>query len=63
MIPVKLRDKVNMIVGKEYDFIYLEHEGKKYICIDCGPIGTDEEVKKAIQLLRAKGFKISDIDD
>lgn len=44
MIPVKLREKVKMQIGKEYDFALREEEGRWYIMIDCGPTSDYDEL-------------------
>lgn len=57
MIPVKLREQMNLETGREYHFSVMEKDGRQYICIDCGAV-TDP-VAEAIKLLEQKGMKIS----
>lgn len=57
MIPIKLREEMNMIAGKEYHFFTAIENGRKFICIDCGPeIGTTLE--QAMKIIQANGMKV-----
>jgi bifunctional DNA-binding transcriptional regulator/antitoxin component of YhaV-PrlF toxin-antitoxin module len=58
MIPIKLREQMQMIPGKEYTFSTLEKEGRKYICIDCGEAVSSKELENAIQLLEKSGLTV-----
>lgn len=42
-------------VGQVYSFATCEHEGRKYICIDCG---ADTTLQDAMQIVEANGMKI-----
>jgi hypothetical protein len=50
---------MGLVSGKEYYFSTLEKDGRKYICIDCGPAVGDEDLAKAIELVKQSGLKIS----
>lgn len=58
MIPVKLRDKMGLVTGQEYDFITLEKDGRSYICIDCGPAQRVRDIEEAIRIIKANGMKV-----
>lgn len=53
MIPVKLREQMNLTPGQVYYFSTMEENGRKYICIDCGPAVTNEELEEAMRIIRA----------
>lgn len=57
IIPIKLREKMGLKIGAEYDFFLHEDKetGKRYICIEC-PSVTDEELEKARQLVQKYGM-------
>lgn len=57
MIPVKLREQMNLEVGREYTFSTMEKDGRRYICIDCGK--AINPVDEAIKLLKENGLKVS----
>ena len=57
MIPVKLREQMNLEVGREYTFSTMEKDGRRYICIDCGR--AINPVDEAIKLLEENGLKVS----
>lgn len=63
MIPVKLREQMNLNPGQVYYFSTLEANGRKYICIDCGPAISNEELDKAMQIVQASGLKVVQSDD
>lgn len=56
MIPIKLREQLNLIIGKEYTFFLHEENGKKYICIECGNAVSNEELERARQLVQKYGM-------
>lgn len=58
MIPVKLREQMNLLPGQVYHFSTLENGGRKYICIDCGPAISNEELDRAMQIVQASGLKV-----
>lgn len=59
MIPIRLREEMHMVVGREYYFSTHEHEGRKYICVDCGPVDAPQiTLEDAIQLVQKNGLKI-----
>lgn len=62
MIPIRLREEMQMETGKEYHFFIHELNGRKYICIDCGspPKTTLEE---AMQIVQENGLMIVQKDD
>jgi len=34
-IPIRLREETGIEIGEIYPYSILEHEGKKYLCIEC----------------------------
>lgn len=56
MIPVKLREMMNLQVGQEYEFSTLVKDGRKYICIDCGTSAMS--VEEAVRTLKAAGLTV-----
>ena len=58
VIPVKLREEMKMENGDEYEFFIHEHNGRKFLCIECFRI--EDEIEKAKRILREAG--IADID-
>ena len=63
MIPVRLREQMGMVSGQEYYFSTCEDEGRKYICIDCGPSSDAQSLEQAIQILQKNGMTIVKSDD
>ena len=59
MIPVKLREQLGLVSGREYYFSVMEKDGRRYLCIDCG----SDELTEAMQLVQSKGMKIVKNDD
>lgn len=57
LIPVKLREQMNLKAGQIYHFFIHEENGRKYICIDCGA-SANRDIEQAIKLLQANGMKI-----
>lgn len=60
MIPVRLRDQLGLITGKEYSFEVRQIDGRNYICIDCG---LNTELKEAMKLVQNAGLKVVKTDD
>lgn len=58
MIPIKLREEMNMIPGREYHFFTTIENGRKFICIDCGPEIADTTLEQAMKIVQASGMKI-----
>lgn len=58
MIPVELRKQMNMEPSKEYRFFTLAQDGRKFICIDCGPEITNEALEQAMKIIQESGMKI-----
>lgn len=56
MIPVRIREQVGLVSGKEYYFSIKEENGRRYVCIDCGSV--DSELEKAMQIVQENGFKV-----
>lgn len=48
---------MGLVSGREYNFLTLEENGRKYICIDCG---TDTALEDAIRLIEEKGLKVTE---
>lgn len=63
MIPIELRKQMNMVPSKEYSFYTCVDDGRKFICIDCGPEIDDAALKQAIQIIQESGMKIVQNDD
>lgn len=60
MIPVKLRDQMGLVTGREYYFSTMEKDGRRYILIDCG---SCDELAEAMRIVQASGLKIVQNDD
>ena len=60
MIPIRLREQMNMQIGHEYNFYTLETNGRKFICIDCGASVTDKDLERAKQILVERGIFLSE---
>ena len=62
MIPVKLREDLNLRDGLEYTFFTHSENGEEYICIKCprqiAP-ASESQIKNAIALLEKLGYTIS----
>lgn len=59
MIPVKLRDQMGLIPGREYYFSTMEKDGRRYICIDCGTVESAiANLEEAMRIIEASGLKI-----
>jgi len=56
VIPSRLRQELGIIENKEYDFYTLEHEGKRYLCIECGELA--DELAQAMEIAQKYGMKI-----
>lgn len=63
MIPIKLRDQMGLIPGREYYFSTMEKNGRRYICIDCGTVESPTSLEEAMQIVQASGMKIVQSDD
>lgn len=60
MIPVRLRDQLGLVPGREYLFEVRQMDGRNYICIDCG---LNTELEEAMKLIQKAGLKIIPNDD
>ena len=58
MIPIRLRESLGMVTGREYPFSVMEKDGRRYVCIDCGPVDTTD-LEAAIKLIEDSGLKVS----
>lgn len=58
MIPIKLREQLNLTVGKEYQFMIKEINGRNYICIDCG--SALSSLDEAMRVVKEAGYNISE---
>lgn len=60
MIPIRLREEMQMVPGIEYTFATHEEGGRRYICIDCGPALQlpKPSLEEAIKLVQENGLKI-----
>lgn len=57
MIPVRLRDQMGLITGKEYYFTTMEKDGRRFICIDCGSV-ENTSLEEAMKIIQANGLKV-----
>lgn len=48
---------MGLITGKEYYFTTMEKDGRRYICIDCGPVDTTS-LEEAMKIIQANGLKV-----
>lgn len=48
---------MGLITGKEYYFSTLEKDGRRFICIDCGPI-ENTSLEEAMKIVQANGLKV-----
>ena len=60
MIPVRLREQLGLITGREYSFEVRQIDGRNYICIDCG---LNTELEEAMKLVQNAGLKVVKTDD
>ena len=60
MIPIRLRDQLGLVVGREYTFEIRQINGRNYICIDCG---LNTELEEAMKLVQNAGLKVVKTDD
>lgn len=60
MIPVRLRDQLGLIPGREYTFEVRTFNDRNYICIDCG---LNTELEEAMKLVKRAGLKVVQNDD
>ncbi len=60
MIPVRLRDQLGLVTGREYQFMIRQIDGRNYICIDCG---LNTELEEALELVRKAGMKVVQNND
>lgn len=58
MIPVKLREQMGLVTGREYSFCTMEKDGRRYICIDCGSITDGVNLEEAMRVIQANGLKV-----
>lgn len=58
MIPIKLREQMGMVAGREYYFFTKVENGRKLICIDCGPEIPNDALEQAMKIVQASGMKI-----
>ncbi len=55
---------MGLVLGKEYYFSTIEKDGRKYICIDCGPAGpAPASLEEAMQIIQANGLKVVQNDE
>lgn len=54
VVPVQLRDKLDLRPGDEIVFYLHEHEGKTYLCVECPRV--ENEIEKAQRILREAGL-------
>ena len=54
VVPVQLREKLDLRQGDEIAFFLHEHEGKTFLCIECPRV--EDEITKAKRVLREAGL-------
>ena len=54
VVPVQLREKLDLRPGDEISFFLHEHEGKTFLCIECPRV--EDEITKAKRVLREAGL-------
>ena len=58
VIPIRLREQLNLSPGDNLTFfIYSEHN-KTYLCVECPK--TNDELQQAIKIIEKNGLKILD---
>lgn len=57
MIPIKLREQLNLIPGREYYFEVRHMDGRNYICIDCG---ETDALQKAVEFVKLSGLEVNE---
>ena len=60
MIPIKLREQMGLVTGREYYFSTLEKDGRRFICIDCGAVDSPVSLEQALQIIKKNGLKIAE---
>lgn len=56
VLPKKLREEMNLVIGDAYDFFVHEQDNRRYLCIECPQ--KPDEVALALEVLKKNGFKI-----
>lgn len=56
VIPIKLRERLNLKIGEVLPFLIHEEHNKVYLCIECK--NTKTELDEAIAILRKSGYQI-----
>ena len=54
VIPVKLREELNLQDGEVLPFWIHEQDGKRFLCIECPT--EESEVERALRVLREHGI-------
>lgn len=54
VVPVQLREKLDLRPGDEIAFFLHEYEGKTFLCIECPRV--EDEITKAKRVLREAGL-------
>ena len=57
MIPIRLREILNMVPGREYELTIMDKDGRQYVCIDCGPIDSTA-LAAAIKTVESAGLRV-----
>lgn len=56
VIPIRLREQLNLVIGETYSFYTHEMNGKTYLCIECPE--KESELAKAMKIVQDNGMKI-----
>lgn len=60
VIPIRLREELNLVIGDTYEFFLHDENGKRYLCIECPK--TETELEKAKRIIQENGLKIVEND-
>lgn len=65
MIPIRLREELELLPGEEYQFFTHEENNRKYLCVDCGPAGQKLNIplSEAVKVVQESGLKIVQNND
>lgn len=58
VIPIRLREKLNLSPGDELTFFIHSENNCNYLCVQCND--ADDELQQAIKVLEKNGLKVLD---
>lgn len=56
VIPIRLREELNLKIGDTYSFFIYEENDEKYLCVKCPKAET--ELEKAMKIIQQNGMKV-----